>query len=56
MENEPQYRTTQEIDQQANSDAWEETLAALEKIDGEILPDDFPVRLQFRTPEALDLL
>jgi hypothetical protein len=55
VEKEPQYRTTQEIDQQANSDAWEKALAALEKVNGEILPDDFPIKLQFRTPEALDL-
>jgi hypothetical protein len=52
---EPQYRTTKEIDQQANSDAWGEFLKELEKINDEILPDDFPVRLKFRTPAAFDM-
>jgi hypothetical protein len=54
-EREPQHKTIKEIDQQANSKAWGEFLEELEKINDEILPDDFPVRLKFRSPEALDL-
>jgi predicted DNA-binding antitoxin AbrB/MazE fold protein len=50
------YRTVKEISQKENRSAWEEFEKAIRGITDEDLPDDFPTRIKFRTPEEIEAL
>jgi predicted DNA-binding antitoxin AbrB/MazE fold protein len=55
-EGKPEYRTVAEISHKENREAWEEFEKAIREIKDEVLPDDFPTRVKFRTLEEIESL
>jgi predicted DNA-binding antitoxin AbrB/MazE fold protein len=53
-EKEVEHRISLRLSQRENSEAWEEFEMAVREIKDETLPDDFPTRVKFRTPEEID--
>jgi predicted DNA-binding antitoxin AbrB/MazE fold protein len=55
-EKETEYGTPKGFNQRDNSEAWGEFERAIREIRDEALPDDFPTRIKFRTPEEIETL
>jgi hypothetical protein len=55
-EKKAEHRTLLGPNQRENSEAWGEFERAIREIKDEVLPDDFPTRIKFRTPKGIDSL